>query len=128
MDLPFRIAAERALHVPDIPFIHTDQEVKTAVIPADDLPRRMTPAIDPVRIQHPPRRRIDRTAKLFRTCRRGLYIEPVRHPSLLNHVLHQIFRDRAPANIAVADEQDADRGLFRGSWVHGEALFVTFLL
>ena len=75
MYLTMRVTAADALHIPEVGFVHADEQVEFFVITLGELPRRVATAGNPVLRQFAPRRRIDGVAYLLTAGCSGLYME-----------------------------------------------------
>ena len=103
--LPLRVSGVKAVEVPSVLLVHADDEVKARVVIAAHLARTVGSAVDPVRGEHTPRRRVNAVAQLLRARRGGGDLKLVLQPRAVHEVFHYILRRRTAADVAMADEK-----------------------
>ncbi len=104
-DLPFRIAAADAVHVSQIPSVHTYQQVETLVVATRHLASRLSLARDAVLGQFPLGWGIDLIADFLCRCGSRLDIELVVESSLAYQIFHHKLCHRTAADVAVTHEE-----------------------
>ena len=80
MYLAIRVATADALHIPEVGFVHADEQVEFFVIALGELPRRVAAAGNPVFGQLAPCRRINGVAEFLAAGGGRLYMELSRQP------------------------------------------------
>ena len=75
-----RVTAADALHIPEVGFVHADEQVEFPVVAFGELPRSVAAAGDPMLRQLAPRRRVDGIAELLAAGCSGLYMKLGRQP------------------------------------------------
>lgn len=106
MDFVGKVAAADPVHIPQIGFVHPDQQVVFLVVAVDELPGCVAAAGDPMLGQLAACRRIDWVPNFLSagSCRCDLELR--RQSSFFHQVLHDELGHWAPANIAVTHEED----------------------
>lgn len=70
-----RVTAADALHIPEVGFVHADEQVEFPVVAFGELPRSVAAAGDSMLRQLAPRRRVDGIAELLAAGCGRLYME-----------------------------------------------------
>ena len=106
-DFMFGILAKKPIQISQIVFIHCDDIIVIVIVLFRDLPRLAVAVFYTFFKQNTPRRRIQVIPDFLSRsrCRRNLEI--VSSSGLFDHILQNIFRHRASANIAMADKKNA---------------------
>ena len=104
VDLPLGITAADALHIADVGVVHADEQVVNIVVGLLQLPGGVPAGWNPVGSQGASRRGLDGVSNLLRAGGGGANLKLSHKPGLVDQVFHDVFRHRASANVAVADE------------------------
>lgn len=106
MDFVGKVVAADPVHIPQIGFVHPDQQVVFLVVAVDELPGCVAAAGDPMLGKLAACRRIDWVPNFLSDGSRRCNLELRRQPSFFQQVLHDELGHWAPANIAVTHEED----------------------
>ncbi len=106
--LPFGVAAAQGQHVSDVPRVHADEQVEAGIVGLKHLACALARAGDAVLREFPARGRVHLVAQLLGRSGGRLDVEAGGQALLRHKGLHDKLGHRAAADVAVADEKQAN--------------------